>query len=389
MGRPWNTFIEGDNLDVLPRAGRAGRPDLHRPAVQHRQRLRLPRRLPRRRQAHPAPCVGRDDAATAGGRPGGDERARGDLRQHRRQRDRLPAAADGRGVRRAELRRADRGEPQPEGPPARQGFASVHEYLLVYARDARTCTLDATSTETVSEHDFPLTDGDGRRYRHLPLRNTNKKFNPVTARTLHFTVCGDPASGRVGTLPFDGAQEIGPVFGDGTPAVWRWSRPLIDERPGDLVCRVDAGRARRARRRLPEGLAARAGGARSCARSGWPTRSARRTPRSPSSRRSSATSSSPRSRPAWCAGFSAPCPTTPWCSTSSPAAARPGTRSRSQNVADGGTRRCVSVNSAEPTREGSNARNAGLRSPSPTSPGRGCARSRPGWVVACRTGGEG
>ena len=31
-----------------------------------------------------------------------------------------------------------------------------------------------------------------------------------------------------------------------------------------------------------------------------------------------------------------------------------------QNAADGGTRRCISVNSAEPTRAGSNARNAGL-----------------------------
>ena len=29
------------------------------------------------------------------------------------------------------------------------------------------------------------------------------------------------------------------------------------------------------------------------------------------------------------------------------------------NAADGGTRRCISVNSAEPTREGSNARTAG------------------------------
>ena len=31
-----------------------------------------------------------------------------------------------------------------------------------------------------------------------------------------------------------------------------------------------------------------------------------------------------------------------------------------QNAEDGGTRRCVSINSAEPTRDGSNARNAGL-----------------------------
>uniref|UniRef100_UPI003562119F site-specific DNA-methyltransferase n=1 Tax=Nocardioides sp. TaxID=35761 RepID=UPI003562119F len=123
-----------------------------------------------------------------------------------------------------------------------KGFASVHEYLLVYTRDAAHSVLDATSTETVNEADFPQTDPDGRRFRHLPLRNTNKKFNPTTARTLHFTLWGDPVTGRVRTTPFEGAQEIGPVFGDGRPAVWRWSRPLIDERPADLVCRVVKGR---------------------------------------------------------------------------------------------------------------------------------------------------
>ena len=65
--------------------------------------------------------------------------------------------------------------------------------------------LDASSTDTVVASDFPLVDGDGRRYRHLPLRNTNKKFNPVTARTLHFPVYGDPDSGLVRTRPFEGA----------------------------------------------------------------------------------------------------------------------------------------------------------------------------------------
>jgi adenine-specific DNA-methyltransferase len=54
-------------------------------------------------------------------------------------------------------------------------------------------------------------------------------------------------TGRVATAPFasdDGvATEIAPVFGDGTPAVWRWSAPRVDERPDDLVCRVVKGRA--------------------------------------------------------------------------------------------------------------------------------------------------
>ena len=103
---------------------------------------------------------------------------------------------------------------------------------------------------------LPAGTDDGRAFRHLPLRNTNKKFNPVTAPTLHFPVYGDPLTGEVATADFDGAVEVWPVFGDGRPAVWRWSRPLIDERPDDLVCREINGRNGDAGRRLPARLAA-------------------------------------------------------------------------------------------------------------------------------------
>ena len=130
----------------------------------------------------------------------------------------------------------------PKGRQLGGGFATSHEYLLAFARDAGHCVLDASTTDTVDPADFPETAPDGRRFRHLPLRNTNKKFNPVTARTLHFPVYGDPVGGRVATQPFAGGQEVWPVFGDAKPAVWRWSRPLIDQRPDDLVCRTIRGR---------------------------------------------------------------------------------------------------------------------------------------------------
>lgn len=130
----------------------------------------------------------------------------------------------------------------PKGRQLGSFFATSHEYLLVYARDVSACVLDPTSPHTVNPADFPQVHHDGRRFRHLPLRNTNKKFNPVTSRTLHFPVWGDPVTGRVATAPFDGAVEIMPVFGDGRPAVWRWSAPRIDERPEDLVCRTVQGR---------------------------------------------------------------------------------------------------------------------------------------------------
>ncbi len=130
----------------------------------------------------------------------------------------------------------------PKGRQLGGGFATSHEYLLVYARELADCALDAATTETVNPADFPLASTDGRRFRHLPLRNTNKKFNPVTARTLHFPLWGDPDTGRVSVVEFAGGTEIFPIFGDGTPAVWRWSRPKIVAQPDDLVCRQVNGK---------------------------------------------------------------------------------------------------------------------------------------------------
>ncbi len=130
----------------------------------------------------------------------------------------------------------------PKGRQLGRGFATSHEYVLVYARDASHCVLEASSADTVVESDFPHLHDDGRRFRLLPLRNTNKRFNPVSAPTLHYPLHGDPLSGRVATAPFAGSQEIVPVFGDGSAAVWRWSAPRVDERPDDLVCREIDGR---------------------------------------------------------------------------------------------------------------------------------------------------
>jgi len=131
----------------------------------------------------------------------------------------------------------------PKGRQLGPGFATSHEYVLAYARDPRRCVLDASSAETVVDSDFPLTAPDGRRYRRLPLRNTNKKFHPLTAPTLHFPVWGSPDTGEVRLEPFGDAVEIKPVFGDGAPAVWRWSPARIAARYDDLECRIVRGPA--------------------------------------------------------------------------------------------------------------------------------------------------
>jgi adenine-specific DNA-methyltransferase len=251
----------------------------------------------------------------------------------------------------------------PKGRQLGPGFATSHEYLLVYARDAALCVLDASSASAVDPSDFPLTAPDGRRFRHLPLRNTNKKFNPVTSRTLHFPVYGDPATGRVATAPFEGSVEVLPVFGDGSPAVWRWSRPLIDMRPDDLVCREVSGRLGRRTDVFQRDWLHRdaPGGRRKKLRTIWLAAEVGSTDTAVAELKALVGHV-----------FESPKPTgllLRILETMPPDArvldffAGSGTTGHAvalANLADGGTRTCLSVNSAEPTRPGSNAHAAGL-----------------------------
>jgi adenine-specific DNA-methyltransferase len=100
----------------------------------------------------------------------------------------------------------------------------------------RRTVLAPATRAAVDPDDFPRADERGR-YRWLPLRNTNKKFNPTTARTLHYALHAHPTDGRVRVEPFAGSVEVWPVFGDGTSAVWRWSAARVTRDHADLVAR--------------------------------------------------------------------------------------------------------------------------------------------------------
>jgi len=368
VAEPWNTFVAGDNLDVLPRLAEitgdaapydlvyldppyntgnefAYRDDIRGDRTTDRHQAWVAMMRPRLVQVREAM------AETAAIAVSIDDHEAAYLRL-------LMDEVYGEAQRLAQVVV----NLNPKGRQLGRGFATSHEYLLVYAKDARRCVLDASSTDTVDERDFPHEAADGRRFRHLPLRNTNKKFNPVSAPTLHFPVYGDPATGEVRTAPFPDAVEVTPVFGDGRPAVWRWSRPLIDERSDDLVCRTISGRLGERVDVFQRDWLHRddAGGRRKKLTTIWLAEEV-----------GSTDTAVAELKQVLGHVFESPKPTglirrllgtMPDDARVLDVFAGSGTTGHAvalQNAADGGTRRCTSVNSDEPTRVGSNAQVAG------------------------------
>ena len=252
----------------------------------------------------------------------------------------------------------------PKGRQLGKGFATNHEYLLVYAREAAATALEPSTPEAVDHRDFPLVDPDGQgRYRRLPLRNTNKKFNPRTAPTMHYPLYGDPETGEVRAVEFAGAVQVLPMFGDGTPAVWRWSAPLVDQRPHDLVCRrtngkngvrVDVFQKDWLQRDTP-------GGRRKKLRTIWLAEEVGSTDTAVAELKEIVGHVFESPKPTGLVRrILATMPDDVLVLDFFAGSGTTGHAVALANEADGGTRRCVSVNSAEPTRPGSNARNAGL-----------------------------
>lgn len=134
-------------------------------------------------------------------------------------------------------------ESNPKGRQLDRFFAGSHDRLMVYARNPEKVALVGGIAAAVDPSDFPHVDSDGVNFRLLPLRNTNKRFNPRTTPTMSYPLYGNPETGAVSVDPAPGLVEILPVFGDLTPAVWRWSRDRARERVDELVCRTVRGRS--------------------------------------------------------------------------------------------------------------------------------------------------
>jgi len=115
----------------------------------------------------------------------------------------------------------------PKGRHLDQFFAKTHEYILVFAKDARVTSLAGAPKSEKMLAEYGEEDADGR-YRLLELRNRNSAFNPKTRPNLYFPIYIDPQSGEVATERSAKYSEVAlPLDSTESPTCWTWSVPKV------------------------------------------------------------------------------------------------------------------------------------------------------------------
>lgn len=155
----------------------------------------------------------------------------------------------------------------PRGRQAERHFATVHEYLLIYSRDAARCAVGGLALTEDQAREFKYQDAAGRRYRLLGLRQRGSASRREDRPRLFYPVHVDPASGRVSVDP-DPAFPVAVLPRKSTSADGRWmwsaekvraeidrveARPIARRGAWDVFVRdyldLDAGDRRRRKAR--------------------------------------------------------------------------------------------------------------------------------------------
>jgi len=125
----------------------------------------------------------------------------------------------------------------PRGRQAERFVATVHEYLLVYARDARKCQLSGASLTEEQLKEFKYQDESGHKYRLLGLRQRGSASRRQDRPNMFYPIYVDTNSGKISTEPSQQfTVEVLPRKSNGDDGRWMWSKKKVQ----DNIIQVEA-----------------------------------------------------------------------------------------------------------------------------------------------------
>jgi adenine-specific DNA-methyltransferase len=113
----------------------------------------------------------------------------------------------------------------PRGRQSDTFFATVHEYLLVWARTGESCVIDGAALTDEQKAAFGLTDQSGKPYRLLGLRQRGAASFRQDRPDMFFPIYVNPKTLKVSLDPAPGfTAEVLPRKSTGEDGRWMWGK---------------------------------------------------------------------------------------------------------------------------------------------------------------------
>lgn len=111
----------------------------------------------------------------------------------------------------------------PRGRQSEKHFATVHEYLLVFAKNTERCKISGAALTEDQLSEFNKVEPDGRRYRLLGLRQRGSASLREDRPGMYYPIFVDPKTARVSLTPSEiFTEQVLPKKSTGQPGRWMW-----------------------------------------------------------------------------------------------------------------------------------------------------------------------
>ena len=117
----------------------------------------------------------------------------------------------------------------PRGRNDDKYFATMHEYLLVYAKNKELVTLKNFEFTEDDLKQFNKED-DISTYSETPFTRTGNNSNKHERPNLYYSIYYDPNTNKLSLTPSDNTFEILPINGEGEEKTWRWGKETFEQK---------------------------------------------------------------------------------------------------------------------------------------------------------------
>lgn len=125
----------------------------------------------------------------------------------------------------------------PRGRQSDSFMASVHDYLLVYAKSLWECIINGAPLSAEQKGEFSLVDENGN-YRLLGLRQRGSASRREDRPDMYFPIYVNPQNGEVSLTKESGFATVLPKKSDGTDGRWMWGKEKCQTDIARLVAKL-------------------------------------------------------------------------------------------------------------------------------------------------------